>query len=180
MPEIPSFDILEKEYQAADPLRQTLEQEKRIAQKQLELAKAWQLPRFEAGYHYQGILGQRFNGLHAGVTLPIWEHKYRRQTQQAQVFFTDLQLNSHLNEQFYYIKEVYDRQVSLRKSLEEYSSAISSVSNEALLSKALQLGEITTIEYFMEMSFYQNAMFHFLKTERDYHVAVAELMQFKM
>jgi outer membrane protein, heavy metal efflux system len=180
LPEIQSFEVVEKEYEAADPLRQTLEQEKRIAEKQLDLAEAWRLPKFEAGYHYQGILGQRFNGVHAGVTLPIWEQKYRTESQQSQVLFADLQLQGHLNEHFYEIKELYERQAALRKSLDEYSAAIASVSNAALLDKALRLGEITTIEYFLEMSFYQNAWLHFLKTERDWQVAVAELMRYKL
>ncbi|MFN5236575.1 MAG: hypothetical protein ACK5FV_05340 [Bacteroidota bacterium] len=48
-PEIATFEQVEKEYEAADPLRQTLEQERRIAEKQLELSKAWRLPKFEAG-----------------------------------------------------------------------------------------------------------------------------------
>jgi outer membrane protein, heavy metal efflux system len=180
LPEIQSFEVVEKEYEAADPMRQTLIQEKRIAEKQLDLAKAWRLPRFEAGYHYQGILGQRFNGFHAGLTLPIWEQKYRSQAQQALVLFADLQLQSHLNEHYFEIKEMYERQAALRKSVEEYAFALSSVGNEALLDKALRLGEISTIEYFLEMSFYQNALLHFLKTERDYQVAVAELMQYKL
>jgi cobalt-zinc-cadmium efflux system outer membrane protein len=180
LPEIAAFEQVEKEYEAADPLRQTLEQEKRIAEKQLDLAKAWRLPKFEAGYHYQGILGQRFNGIHAGVSLPIWEQRYRSQSQQAQVLFADLQLQSHLNEHFFEIKELYERQAALRKSLDEYSSAISSVSNTALLDKALRLGEITVIEYFLETSLYQNALLHFLKTEHEYHAAVAELMQYRL
>ncbi len=180
LPEIQSFEVVEKEYEAADPLRQTLEQEKRIAEKQLDLAEAWRLPKFEAGYHYQGILGQRFNGVHAGVTLPIWEQKYRTESQQSQVLFAELQLQGHLNEHFYEIMELYERQAALRRSLNDYSAAIASVSNTALLDKALRLGEITTIEYFLEMSFYQNAWLHYLKTERDYQVAVAELMRYKL
>lgn len=180
LPEIQAFEIVEKEYEAADPMRQSLEQEKRIAEKQLELAKSWRLPKFEAGYHYQGILGQRFNGIHAGVTLPIWEQKYRTQQQQAQVAFSEMNLQSHLNEHFFEIKELFERQAALRKSLDEYRSAISSVSNTALLDKALRLGEITVIEYFLETSFYQNAMLHFLKTEREYQVAVAELMRYRL
>jgi outer membrane protein TolC len=180
LPEIAAFEQVEKEYEAADPLRQTLEQERRIAEKQLELAKSWRLPKFEAGYHYQGILGQRFNGIHAGMTLPIWEQKYRTQQQQAQIAFSEMNLQSHLNEHFFEIKELYDRQAALRKSLDDYRSAISSVSNTALLDKALQLGEITVIEYFLETSFYQNAVLHFLKTEREYQVAVAELMKYRL
>jgi outer membrane protein, heavy metal efflux system len=180
LPEIQSFEIVEGEIEAIDPLRLTLEQEKRIAEKQLELSKAWRLPKFEAGYHYQGILGQRFNGLHAGVTLPIWEQKFRAQQQQANVAFSEMNLQSHQNEHFYEIKTQYERQAALRKSLEEYRAALSSVSNTALQEKALRLGEITVIEYFLETSFYQNALLHFLKTEHDFQVAVAELMRYRL
>jgi outer membrane protein TolC len=180
LPEFAAFEQLEREIEASDPLRQSLEQEKRIAEKQSDLAQAWRLPKFEAGYHYQGILGQRFNGVHAGITLPIWEQKHRKEAQQAQVLFADLQIQTHRNEHFFEIKEGYERQAALRKSLDEYRKAIASVSNTALLDKALRLGEITTIEYFLEMSFYQNAVLHFLKTEQDYQVAVAGLMRYRL
>ena len=177
---IATFEEVEKAFEATDPARQSLEQEKRIADKQLELSKTWRLPKFEAGYHYQGILGQRFNGIHAGFTLPIWEQKNRVQQQQAQVVFADLQMKSHLNKHFFEIKELYERQASLKKSMEEFQTAFSSASNTALLEKALQFGEISTIEYFLEMSFYQNAVLHFLKTEWMYHSVVAELMRYML
>lgn len=178
--EVKPFDVVIKEYESASPKRQMLEQEKRIAEKQLELAKAWRLPKFEAGYHYQGILGQRFSGVHAGLTLPVWEHKYRTEAQQAQVLHAGLRLQSHLNEHFFEIKEMYERQAALRRSLDEFESAIASVNNPELLDKALRLGEITTFEYFLEMSLYQNAVLHFLKTEWNYQAAVAELMRYRL
>lgn len=179
-PEIPYFELLEEAYETSDPLRQTLEQEKRIAEKKWELAKDWRLPNFEAGYHYQRILGQYFNGIHVGVTLPIWEQKFRSQAQQAQVLFAESQLQSHLNEHYFELKKLYERQASLRKSLDEYQLAISAISNLELLDKSLRLGKITTIEYFLEVSFYQNALLHFLKTEHDYHAALAALMKYRL
>jgi outer membrane protein, heavy metal efflux system len=74
----------------------------------------------------------------------------------------------------------HERQAVLRKSLDDYLAAISSVSNVALLDKALRLGEISVIEYFLETIFYQNATLHFLKTEHEYQVAVAELMKYRL
>ena len=180
LPELTTFEQVEMEYKTADPMRQTLEHEQRIAEKQLELSKTWRLPKFEVGYHYQGILGQRFNGIHAGLTLPIWEQKYRKREQQANVLFTNLKLQSHLNEHFFEIKELFDRQDALKKSFNEYSSVIASISNITLLDKALRLGEITVIEYFLETSFYQNALLHLLKLEKEYHVTLAEIMKYRL
>lgn len=180
LPNFGAFEEIEREYEAADPTRQFLEQEKRIAEKQVELSKAWRLPNFEAGYHYQGILGQRFNGVHVGLTLPIWEQKYRTELQQANLTFADLQLQDHLNEHFFEIKALYDRQSAVKVSLDQYQEAISTIGNTRLLDKALALGEITTIGYFLEISFYQNALLHFLKTEQEYHAAVASLFKYKL
>jgi hypothetical protein len=132
------------------------------------------------GYRFQGILGQRYNGIHAGLTLPIWEQKYRKREQQANVLFTNLKLQSHLNEHFFEIKELFDRQDALKKSFNEYSFVISSINNTTLLDKALRLGEITVIEYFLETSFYQNALLHLLKLEKEYHVTLAEIMKYRL
>ena len=175
-----SFEQIEKEYESIDPLRQSLEHEKRIAEKQLELAKLWRLPKFEAGYHYQSILGQRFNGLHAGVTLPLWEQKFRKESLTAQTLYADISLQAHANTHFFEIKTLYDRQASLQKTLTDYQTAISGVSNTTLLDKALALGQITTIEYFYEINFYQNALLSYLKTEWEYQAVVAELMKYRL
>jgi hypothetical protein len=179
-PILGSFEKVEKEYEALDPVRITLEQEKQIAEKQLELTQLYKLPKFEVGYHYQGILGQRFNGLHAGVTVPIWEQKFRKEAHQAQVALAESNIDTHKNEHFYEIKSLYDRQAALKKSLDDYQTAIENVSNVALLDMALALGQITTIEYFLETSLYQNALLHYLKTEWAYQAAVAELMKYRL
>lgn len=177
---VQSFEQVEAAYEAADPMRQLLEQEKAVAVQRVDLSSAWRLPRFELGYHYQGILGQRFNGIHLGLSLPVWEHKYRAEAQQAQLAHADMALQAHLNEHFFEIKEMYERQRALAQSMEDYRSAMGAVSNTDLLDKALALGQITTIEYFLENSFYQNALLHYLKTERDYHIAVAQLLQYTL
>ena len=74
-PAMPLFVELEREYELADPLRKILEQDKSIAQHQIKLSKALSLPKFELGYHYQGILGQTYNGIHTGISIPLWENK---------------------------------------------------------------------------------------------------------
>jgi len=73
IPAIPDFETLEKEIEENDPQRKFLEQEKAVNEKQLEVSKALALPKMEVGYHYQGILGQTYNGIHTGISLPIWE-----------------------------------------------------------------------------------------------------------
>lgn len=176
---IPSFDILENEYENADPVLKNLKQQKRIAEKQIGLSKALKLPRFELGYHYQGILGQRYHGIHTAVSLPLWEHKNVVKTKEAQLLFADLELDAHVHEHYYHIKHIYEKYVNLKIILEEHSLAMRSVKPE-VLGKAFDLGELSTIEYFTELNHYNTALMSFLEIEKEFHQTIAELYKYKL
>ena len=175
-----SFGQLEQANEAVDPLLKSLQQEQHIAEKELALSKSWRLPKFELGYHYQSILGQRFNGIHAGLILPLWEQKYRTQQQQAQVQFSNLQVEDHRNEHFHEIKRLYDQQAALKTTLDQYQAVLFSIQSNALLDKALALGEITTLEYFLELSLYQNALLYSISTEWEYQAILVQLFKYNL
>jgi outer membrane protein TolC len=180
LPIIPAFGQLEKEYESVDPLLKILQQEKLIAQKQIEVSKAMWLPKAEVGYHYQGILGQTYNGIHTGITIPLWENKNIVKQKQAQLLFTDFELQAHVNEHYFHIKHIYEKYANLKIILEEYQTAFASLKNTTLLDKALASGQISTIEYFMEMSYYYNAFNNYLQTEKEFYEVVAELYKYKL
>lgn len=175
-----NFEELAEQYSRTSPELQILESQRRVAGKKLEVSKTWQLPRFEMGYHFQQILGQRFNGIHAGVTLPLWEQKYRVEAARAEVASSALQSDASNVEFLHELREKYDLQDALKKSLEEYRAGLVSVNDPVLLDKALNLGEISTIEYFMESSFYHGAWLHYLETEYDYQVALASFFRYNL
>lgn len=177
---VPVFDSLESEIEVNDPVRKYLEQEKVIAQKELELSKAMSLPKVETGYHYQAILGQRFNGIHFGLTIPLWENKNRVKAQQANLAYDDSNLEEHINEHYHDIKQKYEKQSNLRITLNEYKTLFASLNNVELLDKSLSSGQISTIEYFMEMTYYYEALKNYLKIEKEYYQTIAELYKYQL
>lgn len=177
---IPDFVTMETEIESMDPNRKLLEQEKIIGQKQLELTKAMSLPKLETGYHYQAILGQRFSGIHLGLSIPLWENKNKVQAQEANLTFADLNLQEHRNEHYYHIQQSYEKQQNLNLTLKEYESLFKDLNTAELLDKSLILGEISTIDYFMEMSFYFEAIKNYLETEKEYHQTIAELYKYQL
>ena len=179
-PAIPDFAQLENDYEKADPLLKILEQKKLVTQKQLELSKSLSLPKMEVGYHYQGILGQTYNGIHTGISIPLWENKNTVKQKQAQLLFSDLQLTAHTNEHYYHIKHIYEKYTNLKIILQDYQSVFATLNNTTLLNKALALGEITTIQYFMEMNYYTTAQANYLQTEKEYHETIAELYKYQL
>jgi hypothetical protein len=180
VPEIPAFELLEQDYELYDPVRKGVEQEKKSAESQLAVLKATNLPKFEVGYRYQGILGQRFNGVHAGITLPLWEQQNKVEHQEAEVFYSELEIQEHLNEHFYEIRQLYDLQAAQASILQQYRDSFAGDSNLVLLEKALRLGEISVIEYFLETSFYYHTTVQYLETERDYHITLCNMFKYKL
>lgn len=177
---VPVFDSLESEIEVNDPVRKYLEQEKVIAQKELELSKAMSLPKVETGYHYQAILGQRFNGIHFGLTIPLWENKNRVKAQKANLAYDDSNLEEHINEHYHDVKQKYEKQSNLRITLNEYKTLFASLNNVELLDKSLSSGQISTIEYFMEMTYYYEALKNYLKIEKEYYQTIAELYKYQL
>lgn len=177
---IPTFNDLENDYEKNDPLRKNLEQEKIIAKKRIELSRTLSLPKMELGYHYQGIIGQTYNGIHSGLTIPLWENKNSVKHKRAQYLYADLELQAHLNEHYYHIKHIYEKYDNLKTILNGYQSVLSSLNNTTLLNKALALGHLSTVEYFMEILYYNTAVNNYLQTEKEFHETVAELYKYQL
>jgi outer membrane protein TolC len=180
VPVIADFDTLEKEIEAQDYLRKTLEQDKVIAQKQIEVSKALALPKMEVGYHYQGILGQTYNGFHTGISLPLWESKNRVKLEKAKMAFAEIALADHTNDHFYEIKQLYGRYESLKSILGDYEKVNKSADPIKLLDKALAAGQISVLEYFVEMNYYNTSFNSYLEIEKEYYEVVATLLKYQL
>lgn len=180
LPIIPNFETLEKEIEEQDYIKKTLEQEKVIAQKQIDVSKALTLPKMEIGYHYQGILGQTYNGIHTGISLPLWESKNTVKLQKAKMTFAESALTDHKNEHYYEIKQSYDRYESLKSILSDYEKINQSAEPIKLLDKALAAGQISVLEYFIELNYYNTTYNSYLEIEKEYYEVITNLMKYKL
>ena len=180
VPVIADFETLVKETEAQDYIRKTLEQEKVIAQKQIAVSKALALPKMEVGYHYQGILGQTYNGIHTGISLPLWESKNRVKLEKAKMNFAEIALTDHTNEHYYEIKQLYGRHESLKSILGDYEKLNHSVEPIKILDKALAAGQISVLEYFVELNYYNATFNSYLEIEKEYFEVVANLLKYKL
>lgn len=59
-------------------------------------------------------------------------------------------------------------------------STLMTINNIELLKKSLSLGEISSIEYFMEISYFYHIYDDYLAIEKEYHHAFAELYRYKL
>lgn len=178
--QVPDFESLVNEIAVNDPMRKFLQQEKVIGLNEVSLSKALTLPKIETGYRYQAILGQQFNGVHLGMTIPLWENKNLVKSKEAELIMNEAQLQDYVNMHYHDIRQKYDRMNSLNTILGEYKTLFSSLNNVELLDKSLALGQIATMEYFLEMTFYYEALTKYLKTEMEYRKLIAELLKYQL
>jgi len=173
-----TFDGYYAEISDKDPMLKMAEQQNTIAQKQIEMSKSMTFPKFELGYHYQGILGQTFNGAHAAVTIPLWENKNVVKASQANAETIELEKQVYQNDRYFELKGVYEKYQALNKTLIQYQSVFSTFTNTALLEKAYNLGEMNIIEYFQELTFYYENYNDFLETELELNQTMVELLKY--
>lgn len=175
-----NFEALFTEIQAKDPTLKFIEMDITSAQKQVELSKALALPKLEAGFRHQAILGQRFNGFHFGTTIPLWENKYKVRQSEAELSTSGLKVLQYQNDKYSSSRQLYEKYLKLSTTLREYQSVLAALNSKEYLDKALAVGHISTIEYFLESNYYYMAYNNYLQTEFEYHATVAEILKFRL
>ena len=180
VPAVPDFETLDSLIEATDPRLKTLEQQVRVQEERVRLAKALALPKLEVGYRYQGILGQTYQGVHAGVSIPLWERRNSVNTQQAYSQYAQAELEAERLAHRQEVKQLYEEYRVLLESLQGYRDVMARPGNLRLLEKALRLGEITAAEYFMELSFFYDTYDKYLELESDVHQRAAELLRYTL
>lgn len=179
-PEVPAFSVLEPLIEANDPRIQLLKSEEEVASMQVKLSKALALPRFEAGYHYQSILQQRFSGIHLGVSIPLWERSNTVRQQRAETVFRRAQVEEHLTGHFHETKRLYERYQLLQQNLQAYRETLSGIGSEQVLQRSLELGELSFIEYALEIEYLYDSEDTYLQLEKEYYQALARLYQYEL
>ena len=156
-----------------------LKQEIEVTRQQEKLNRAMGLPKASAGYMSEKVVGEHFQGITVGVSIPLWENKNTVKYAQAQTLALQ-SIETDRKLQFYnQLKIQFERAASLQQTVNEYRQAIQSSSNAELLKKALDQGEIPLINYLMELSFTYQAMDNLLKSEYELNKAISFLAQFE-
>lgn len=152
-----------------------------IASQQTSLAKNQVLPKLNLGYRYlNSDIQKSFNGINLGISIPLWESRNK-------VKFAKLNQLSHESQYYSEEKQVmsetqknYRKYQGLKASLAEYQLILDGSNMNELLKKALDFGQISSIEYFMESIYFYESYDTYLQVEKEYHLAVADLLKHQL
>lgn len=161
-----------------NPVSIWIQKEMEISKKQEKLNRAMSLPKLQTGFMSEKIIGEQFQGITIGLSIPLWENKNtvkfaKANTIALESIITDnkIQLNN-------YLKSLHTKAISLKQNADDYRLNLCLFDNSELLKKALDKGEITLIDYILELSIYYESVNKLLELERGLNKTLAELNQY--
>ncbi|MBP7611555.1 MAG: TolC family protein [Paludibacter sp.] len=158
-----------------NPVLSYVKQEIELSRKQVSLSKSMNLPTFSAGFMSENVIGQRYQGVSVGVSIPLWANKNRVKQAKSAVRAAESR-QTDTKQQFYSQLEIlYQRTYGLKLAADTYRTSLANANNSSLLKKALDAGQISILDYIVEMGLYYNTVTQTLEAERDYQKAFAEL-----
>lgn len=141
----------------------------------MKLGKLSGLPQISAGYMSELVPESNFRGITLGLSVPLWSNRNRVKQAKAAVVAAELQQKDATVQFYERLRNQYDRTLGLQRTAGEYRKALAELDNTQLLRRALDAGEISLLDYIVELGLYYTTVDEALAAERDYELALTEL-----
>jgi len=175
-----SFDSLYNELVAKHPLLKSYSKETELANQQISLNRSEWWPDLEVGYSGEDILGDIFQGIKVGISIPLWHDLNKVRYSKVFAEFAKLNEQSMYNQTESWLQQKYMEVLALKQNYEEYEQVLASSNNLAMLERSLKLGQISLIEYLFEMTYYYRMYDQYLIYEKSYYLALSEMYRFSL
>lgn len=172
------FEQWYQQAEQSNPLLNWLKKEIEKTERQVSLSKAMSLPKLQAGYMSESIVGQDFKGLAVGLSIPLWENKNTVKYAKANAVALENIAIDNKVQLYNQLKVLHIKAIALQRNAADYKTKLQSFNNSELLKKALDKGEISLIDYMLELSIYYASVNDLLELERELNKTMAELNQY--
>ncbi len=174
------FSAWYSNYESKNIILQKTKNEIGISEKQLKLSKALSFPKFSGGYMSESVVGETFKGISVGMSIPLWENKNTVKLAAAQQQVAVELANDQKIKTYNQLKGQYEKAKNLEKTLLSYRRELQTINSSQLLKKALDAGELSLIEYLLELTVYYETLDKFLSIEKDLNQLVSGLYFFEL
>lgn len=169
------FETWYVEAERESPVLEYVRREVETNRREVSLARVEGLPAFSVGYMRERTAGQRYEGMTVGMSIPIFGNRNR--VKKARAAHTAAQMREQdTRVQFYgQLRNLHTRAAGLASIAADYRRTMSESTSAELLEKALDAGEISLLDYIVELGFYYDTATRALEAERDFQLAYAAL-----
>lgn len=135
------------------------------------------IPGFSLGYSHDYELGEHFNGISIGLSLPIFSTRHKKKEIEHKNIANSLEISDKEAEIRSSIRKKYALIINLDKELDDYCKALFNLDNFRLLDIALSAGHISLIEYLTQTNYFLDASEGFINMRYQRAIAFADLNQ---
>lgn len=174
--EVPTdFESWYADAEARHPALAYARQAVEAGKRQLAVSKAGRLPEFSLGFDGEYVLGERYQGITLGISIPLWAS--RGKVRQARAEKEAAEARAHdASAQFYgQMANLFRKQQGLRATADIYTRALATTDDTALLKRSLDAGQISVVEYLQAVRLYYDTVQQRLDALREWHRAYAEM-----
>ncbi len=177
---LPLFDVWYSEAEALNPVLEYARNEVELSEREIKLNRSAWAPKLSAEYSREWDDNAKLNGFKIGMSIPLWADANKVKSAKANAIAVESR-KKELEINFYYqIKNDYEKSIILQKSAAETKAAVEQLSNLKYLGKALESGEITMLDYIVEVQMYYEARTMALDAERAYYMSLAKLSAYTL
>lgn len=179
-PALPDNDSIVNQAKLLDPRFTIAESIVQVAEKELVLVKHLGLPDIEIGYASEKTDTEHFAGFKAGLSIPLWANSNKRKAAKLNVSAAQSgKINYEVEIISEYEKSLIDAQGYYERII-QLKDAIEISSNIELLNKALELGHISSIDFYQEIVYYYELSNRISNLEVEYQKTIAALYRFNL
>lgn len=157
------------------PQYRVMEAREKVALEKINLASKERFPKLTLGYVHAYEEGTHFNGLSAGLTLPVFSRGSSLDAVTAEGMAEMLGNEMKLREMVASANADCRRAHMLERQLAMLGPAVENTNNIRLLKMALEGGEITLLEYLQETSYFVDAAREYNAARLEYALTLASL-----
>lgn len=178
--ELEPWEDLKQAIDSLHPLIQMTALSEQKAANQIKLSRSQALPSLMVGYESETILSDKFQGIKAGISIPLWQDKNKIKRSKAQLLYSQAQKEQAVLGLFTDYHNRYIEAQALFTNSSALKNSLSSMNNQHLLSRSLELGQISAIEYFMELDYFYELLDQLYELELQYQLSWLRLHEYTL
>jgi len=174
------FDTWFQEASSKNPVLEYARKQVDVQKSELSISKAEWMPELKVGYMGELCTVEKYRGVTMGVSIPLWSNANKVRRNKAQVIAAQDRKNEAENEFYYSLLYNYNHAASLKANSEMMKASLVDTDNREFLVAAQSKGEISMVDYIVEIDMYFEALEQSLDAERDYRHALATLNAYEL
>lgn len=178
LPQLPSLEAALQKAMEQDPSLKASRADITTAMSEKKLAASMALPKFNAGYKYSNSDGLKFNGVTAGMSIPIFQSRGTVKLARARMAESESNMENIRTSISADIAAKHAQATALEKMEKAYGTDTESGAKAELLKKALDAGQISILEYFVELETVYRNMEEYNEISYDYSVLNIQLNKY--